>query len=422
MRRLIFHVDVNSAFLSWEAAKRVKEGGEDIRLIPSAIGGDREKRTGVILAKSIPAKKFGVKTGEPVGSALRKCPDLFLAEPDFRLYEQNSRAFIDICKDYAPVVEQVSIDECFLDMSGTERIYPDPYQIALTIKNTIRERLGFTVNVGISVNKLLAKMASDFEKPDKIHTLFPEEISQKLWPLPVGELYTVGAATAEKLNRERIMTIGDLANADVNRIKAILGIKPGQHIHDYANGIDDSPVLSEPEDAKGYSNSTTLSKDVVTSEGAYKILLALADSVAARMRMDGAKARCVSVSIRDNTFKTRSHQRSLKDATDVTNEIYHLCRQLFDELWDKKTPLRLLGVSLTDIDRTGGSQLSFFTDERREKQQKLDRAADAIRGRFGSGAIVRASTFDPDINVGRKHKAQADLKNTQSAHTEPHKK
>lgn len=414
MRRLIFHVDVNSAFLSWEAAKRVKEGGEDIRLIPSAIGGDREKRTGVILAKSIPAKKFGVKTGEPVGSALRKCPDLFLAKPDFRLYEQNSRAFIDICNEYAPVVEQVSIDECFLDMSGTERIYPDPYEIALTIKNSIRDRLGFTVNVGISVNKLLAKMASDFEKPDKIHTLFPEEISEKLWPLPVGELYTVGAATAEKLNRERIMTIGDLAGADVNRIKAILGIKPGQHIHNYANGIDDSPVLSEPEEAKGYSNSTTLSRDVVTSEGAYKILLALADSVAARMRMDGAKARCISVSIRDNTFKTRSHQRSLKDATDVTNEIYHLCRQLFDELWDKKTPLRLLGVALMDIDRTGGSQLSFFTDERKEKQQKLDRAADAIRGRFGSEAIVRASTYDPDINVGRKHKAQADLKNIQN--------
>ena len=422
MEKLIFHVDVNSAFLSWEAAKRVAAGEEDLRLIPSAIGGDREKRTGVILAKSIPAKKFGVKTGEPVGSALRKCPDLFLAKPDFRLYEQNSRAFIAICKEYAPVVEQVSIDECFLDMSGTERIYSDPYEIALTIKNAIRDRLGFTVNVGISVNKLLAKMASDFEKPDKIHTLFPEEIAKKLWPLPVGELYTVGAATAEKLNRARIMTIGDLANADVNRIKAILGLKPGQHIHNYANGIDDSPVLSEPEDAKGYSNSTTLSKDVVTSEGAYKILLALADSVAARMRMDGAKARCVSVSIRDNTFKTRSHQRSLKDATDVTNEIYDLCRQLFDELWDKKTPLRLLGVALTDIDRTGGSQLSFFTDERREKQQKLDRAADAIRGRFGSGAIVRASTFDPDINVGRKHKAQADLKNTQSAHTEPHKK
>lgn len=421
MSRLIFHVDVNSAFLSWEAAKRVKEGGEDIRLIPSAIGGDREKRTGVILAKSIPAKKFGVKTGEPVGMALRKCPELFLARPDFRLYEENSRAFIAICEEYAPVVEQVSIDECFLDMSGTERIYPDPYDIALTIKNTIRDRLGFTVNVGISVNKLLAKMASDFEKPDRIHTLFPNEIEDKLWPLPVGELYTVGAATAEKLKRERITTIGALANADVNRIKAILGTKQGQHIHNYANGIDDSPVLAEPEEAKGYSNSTTLSKDVVTSESAYKILLALADSVAARMRMDGAKAYCVVVTIRDNTFKTRSHQRSLKEATDVTNEIYALCRQLFDELWDKKTPLRLLGVALTDIDRTGGSQLSFFTDEQKERQQKLDRAADAIRGKFGSGALIRASTYDPDINVGKKHKAQADLKNIHSARPETHK-
>ena len=421
MNRLIFHVDVNSAFLSWEAAKRVKEGGEDIRLIPSAIGGDREKRTGVILAKSIPAKKFGVKTGEPVGMALRKCPELFLARPDFRLYEENSRAFIAICEEYAPVVEQVSIDECFLDMSGTERIYPDPYDIALTIKNTIRDRLGFTVNVGISVNKLLAKMASDFEKPDRIHTLFPNEIEDKLWPLPVGELYTVGAATAEKLKRERITTIGALANADVNRIKAILGAKQGQHIHNYANGIDDSPVLAEPEEAKGYSNSTTLSKDVVTSESAYKILLALADSVAARMRMDGAKAYCVVVTIRDNTFKTRSHQRSLKEATDVTNEIYALCRQLFDELWDKKTPLRLLGVALTDIDRTGGSQLSFFTDEQKERQQKLDRAADAIRGKFGSGALIRASTYDPDINVGKKHKAQADLKNIHSARPETHK-
>ncbi|MBQ3131821.1 MAG: DNA polymerase IV [Clostridia bacterium] len=415
MNRLVFHVDVNSAYLSWEAARRVKEGGEDIRLIPSAIGGDPQRRTGVILAKSIPAKKYGVKTGEPVGMALRKCPELFLAKPDFRLYEQNSRAFISICEEYAPVVEQVSIDECFLDMSGTQRIYPDPYHIAQTIKDTIRDRLGFTVNVGISVNKLLAKMASDFEKPDKIHTLFPNEIEEKMWPLPIGELYTVGASTAEKLKRERIMTIGDLAKADVNRIKAILGSKQGQHIHQYANGIDDTPVLTEPEEAKGYSNSTTLSKDVVTAESAYKILLALADSVAARMRMDNAKAYCVSVTIRDNAFKNHSHQRSLKEATDVTNEIYALCRQLFDELWDKKTPLRLLGVALTDIDRTGGSQLSFFEDPQKERQRKLDKAADAIRGRFGSGALIRASTYDPNINVGKKHKAQADLKSLEQA-------
>ena len=187
-QRLIFHVDVNSAFLSWEAARRVAAGEPDLRAIPSAIGGDRDKRTGIILAKSIPAKKFGVTTGEPVGMALRKCPQLVLAPPDFALYTRNSRAFIAICRRFAPVVEQVSIDECFLDMTGTHLLYPDPLAVAHQIKDAIFSELGFTVNVGISENKLLAKMASDFEKPDKVHTLFPAEIPQKLWPLPVGDL------------------------------------------------------------------------------------------------------------------------------------------------------------------------------------------------------------------------------------------
>ena len=190
MSRLIFHIDVNSAYLSWEAARRVANGESDLRLIPSAIGGDREKRTGVILAKSIPAKKCGVKTGEPVAMALRKCPDLVLALPDYRLYERSSKAFMDICRAYAPVVEKYSIDECFLDMSGTHRIYPDPVAIAHTIKDKIRDTLGFTVNVGIGENKILAKMASDFEKPDKVHTLYLHEVPQKLWPLPVRELFT----------------------------------------------------------------------------------------------------------------------------------------------------------------------------------------------------------------------------------------
>lgn len=167
MERLIFHVDVNSAYLSWEAARRVAAGESDIRLIPAAIGGDRDKRTGVILAKSIPAKKYGVQTGEPVAMALRKCPDLLLAKPDFTLYERNSRAFMDICRTFAPVVEKYSIDECFLDMTGTGAIYPDPIAAAHELKDTIRDTLGFTVNVGIGANKLLAKMASDFEKPDR---------------------------------------------------------------------------------------------------------------------------------------------------------------------------------------------------------------------------------------------------------------
>lgn len=406
MKRLIFHVDVNSAYLSWEAARRVAEGKGDIRLIPSAIGGDREKRTGVILAKSIPAKKLGIRTGEPVVLALRKCPNLLLAKPDFRLYEKSSRAIMDICRKYAPVVEKYSIDECFLDMSGTGGIYPDPIAIAAKIKNEIRETLNFTVNIGIGSNKLLAKMASDFEKPDKIHTLFPGEIEAKLWPLPVRELFTVGQATAERLNKANIFTIGDLAKAELRRVQSLVGEKAGRQIYDYANGIDRSPVLSRAEDAKGYSNSTTLEQDVKTTEAAYRILLALTDSVASRMRADGAKAFCISVTIRSNDFKDKSRQRKLGEPTDITSEIYDIAKKLFSELWDRRTPLRLLGVSLSQLTRDGYEQQSFFPNIERERGKKLDKAVDSIRSKFGTDMIVRGTVFQSGIEVGRKRKAQ----------------
>lgn len=408
MKRLIFHVDVNSAFLSWEAARRVSRGEDDLRLIPSAIGGDREKRTGVILAKSIPAKKYGIKTGEPVSMAMRKCPELYLAKPDFRLYERCSRAFMDICRKYAPVVEKFSIDECFLDMSGTGRIYPDPIKTAASIKDEIRDTLGFTVNIGVAENKLLAKMASDFEKPDRIHTLFPGEIEAKLWPLSVRELFSVGAATAERLERAYIRTIGDLARADVGYVQRLVGVKMGQHIHDYANGIDDSPVLAVSEEAKGYGNSTTLAEDVRTAAEAHRIILALADSTSARMRTDGVRARCVSVTIRSNDFRDRSHQCKLAEPTDITDEIYDVCRRLFSELWDGKTPLRLLGVSLSDLTREEATQISIFDgeDEERERARRRDKTVDEIRRSFGSDMIVRGSAYRSDISVGRKHKAQ----------------
>ena len=406
MSRLIFHVDVNSAYLSWEAARRVSLGEDDIRLIPSAIGGDRDKRTGVILAKSIPAKKFGIKTGEPVAMALRKCPDLFLARPDFRLYEASSKAFMDICREYAPVVEKYSIDECFLDMSGTHRIYPDPVAIAHKIKDKIRDTLGFTVNIGIGDCKILAKMASDLEKPDKVHTLYRHEIPAKMWPLPVRELFSVGASTAEKLERAKIRTIGDLANTPLDRVQKIVGIKLGKQIYDYANGIDDSPVLSAPEEAKGFSISTTLEEDVVTSEQAHKVLLALTDSVTARMRADNVKAYCVAVSIRSNDFKTRSHQRKLMDPTDISNEVYQLSKQLFAELWDGRTPLRLIGVALNDLTREETSQMSLFPDERKERSRKLDQAYDAINKKFGAATIQRGSNLQSDLSVGKKYQAQ----------------
>ena len=410
MSKLVFHIDVNSAFLSWEAARRVRLGEDDIRLIPSAIGGDREKRTGVILAKSIPAKNFGIKTGEPVAMALRKCPDLFLARPDFRLYEQCSRAFMDICREYTPVVEKYSIDECFLDMSGTHRLYPDPIAIAHTIKDQIRDTLGFTVNVGIGDNKILAKMASDFEKPDKVHTLYRHEIPRKMWPLPVRELFSVGASTAEKLERARIRTIGDLANTPLDRVQRIVGVKMGKQIHDFANGLDDAPVLSAHEEAKGYSISTTLEEDVVATEQAHKVLLALTDSVTARMRADSVKAYCVAVSIRSNDFKTRSHQRKLMDATDISKEVYQISKQLFSELWDGHTPLRLLGVALTDLTKEDSPQMSLFPDEKKERSRKLDKAYDAINQKFGAATIQRGSNLQSELKVGKKYQAQIEQK------------
>lgn len=410
MERLIFHVDVNSAYLSWEAARRVSKGEEDIRLIPAVIGGDREKRTGVVLAKSIPAKRFGIRTGEPIGMALRKCPDLYMAKPDFRLYEQCSKAFMDICREYAPVVEKYSIDECFLDMSGTHKLYPDPIAIAHTIKDKIRDELGFTVNVGIGNTKLLAKMASDFEKPDKVHTLFAKEIPQKMWPLPVRDLFTVGGATAEKLEKARIRTIGDLARTELSRVQRIVGVKQGQQIWNYANGIDPSPVLAAPEEAKGYSISTTLEEDVVTEQQAHNVLLALTDSVTARMRSDGVKAYCVAVSIRSNDFKTRSHQKKLMDATDISKEVYQVSKQLFGELWDGHTPLRLLGIALTDLTREDTPQMSLFPDENRDKARRLDKAYDAINSKFGAATITRGSNLQTGLDVGKKYRAQMEQK------------
>ncbi len=420
MKRIIFHIDVNSAYLSWESVRRVQAGQEDLRLVPAAIGGDREKRTGIILAKSIPAKKMGVKTGEPIGMALQKCPELILAKPDFRLYEENSRAFMEICRTYAPVLEKFSIDECFLDMSGTGFLYPDPVKLAHQIKDEIRDRLGFTVNVGVGSNKLLAKMASDFEKPDKVHTLFSEEIETKLWPLPVDDLFTVGRATAERLKSATIKTIGDLANTDQRQIQYLVGQKLGLTIHRFANGIDDSPVLDHPEDAKGYSNSITLEKDVRTMEEGKRILSSLADSVASRMRADRARGDCISVTIRGKDFKDHSHQCKLLQHTDITSEIYGAAQRLLTELWDQRTPLRLLGLSVTGITREEFVQLSLIPDARKDKERKIDQAMDSIRNKYGRATIKRGASLMTKQEVGKKHKAQMELDQKGSTKNENH--
>lgn len=406
MERLIFHIDVNSAFLSWEAVRRVKQGLPDLREIPACIGGDPRKRTGIVVAKSIPAKKYGIQTGEPMAMALRKCPQLTVVPGDFALFDQCSKAFKAICASYAPVMESFSIDEVFLDMTGTSLIYPDAVAIACEIKDKIYSELGFTVNVGISTNKLLAKMASDFEKPNKVHTLFPDEIPVKMWPLPVRDLLFLGKVSEKKLTEAGIRTIGDLAREREERVQSLLGEKAGHQLYRYARGIDDSPVRAQPEAAKGFSVETTFNDDIVSMEQIQPVLLEQCDVLATRMRRKGKKCTCISVMFRTLDFKNRSHQTKLENPTDVTDEIYKNARRLFTEFW-KGQPLRLIGVALTNLTEDSFEQLSLFEDTQdKERRQKLDAAMDAIRSKYGNSMITRASIMNSNSRIARKARAQ----------------
>ena len=396
MNSVIFHIDVNSAFLSWEAVYRIHHlgGNLDLRDIPSAVGGDVTKRHGIILAKSIPAKKYNIKTGESVPEALRKCPDLVLVPPNYNLYQKSSKAFMNILNEYGPTVEQYSIDEAFVDMTGTESLFGKPEIVANEIRERIYRELGFSVNIGISNNKVLAKMASDFKKPNLVHTLWQHEIKDKMWTLPASDLFFVGRATARKLNGLGIKTIGELAQTDLSIIKSHLG-KHGEVIWSFANGIDFSAVEPVPPPNKGYGNSTTISFDVTDSNTAKLVLLSLAETVSARLRDDNVKIKVISVGIRDYNLGYYSHQKKLKTATNITREIYESACQVFDEMWDK-VPIRHLGIHTSQVVTEETRQLSLFDDMDYEKLERLDRAVDDIRKRFGADSIVRASFIKAD--------------------------
>ncbi len=391
MNKIIFHIDVNSAFLSWEAVYRLahRGGKQDLRMTASAVGGDAALRHGIILAKSIPAKKYGVKTGEALWEAKMKCPGLILVPPDYGLYEKCSGAFMEILRDYSDVVEPYSIDEAFVDMSASCHLFGTPEETGRQIKERIYETLGFTVNVGISSNKLLAKMASDFQKPNRVHTLYPEEIREKMWPLPVSDLFFVGRATAKKLFSVGIRTTGELAAEDPKWLRGLLK-KHGEVIWGFANGVDSSPVLMEPEANKGYGNSTTTPADVTDVETADKVLLALSETVGARLRMDEVRAGVVSVGIRYWDLSYVSHQRRLYNATDLTVEICQAACKLFREMWNGQ-PVRHLGVHTADI--SGGERFrqgSLFDEIDYEKLSRLDKTIDDIRDCFGMDAVKRA--------------------------------
>ncbi len=392
--RVIFHVDANSAFLSWSAAYRVKVLGEteDLREVPSVVAGDKESRHSIILAKSGPAKKYGIRTGEPLFQALEKCPSLRIVEPDYPLYVEASRHFVAMLKEFSPAVQQYSIDEAWVDMTGTGRLWGSPRLAAEKIRQRINEELGFTVNIGISSNKLLAKMAGDFEKPNKVHTLFPEEMESKFWPLPVRDLFLVGAATERKLKMLGIYTIGDLARADVNILKKRLG-KHGETIWHFANGRNAEAVTPEPAENKGYGNSVTTAQDVITHEQGHQVLLSLCETVASRMRKDGKCGSCLSVHLRTNAFQHYSHQTMLTGTTNITTEIFEAACRVFDEAWDGVTPLRQLGVQMTRLAGEPYQQFDLFSGMspvQFERKLRLDETVDALRDKFGEDIIRRA--------------------------------
>lgn len=398
-RNIIFHIDVNSAFLSWEAVYRLYHlGGKvDLREKVSAVGGDMAMRHGIILAKSIPAKKFHIKTGETILEAKQKCPELILVPPNYGLYEKCSQAFMDILRQYSPAVEQYSIDEAFVDMTGTDKLWGDPVSAAVRMKNQIRDMLGFTVNVGISENKLLAKMASDFQKPDRVHTLWKEEIPDKMWPLPVSDLFFVGRATAKKLFNLGIHTIGELAHADPHLLKAHLK-KHGEVIWAFSRGMDVSVVQPEAPANKGYGNSTTIAFDVTDASTAKLVLLALAETVGTRLRAAKVRAEVIAVGIKTYDLSYANHQMTLQNATNITIEIHRCACQLFDELWDG-TPIRHLGIHTSRVkDGFNMRQLDMFDDTDYEKLERMDAAVDRIRRRYGIDSVKRAAFVGSPID------------------------
>lgn len=417
--RVIFHVDVNSAFLSWTAAYQVKVLGQmqDIREVPSVVAGDRKSRHSIILAKSTPAKKFGIQTGEPLFQALEKCPELIVVQPDYGLYVEASRHFVAMLRQYSPAVEQYSIDEAWVDMTGTERLWGKPRLAAEQMRRRIWEELGFTVNVGISSNKLLAKMAGDFEKPNKVHTLFPEEIESKFWPLPVRDLFLVGRATERKLNRLGIYTIADLAHADVRLLKKRLG-KHGETIWHFANGRNADAITPEPAENKGYGNSVTTSQDVTTHAEAHQVLLSLCETVAMRMRRDDKCGRCICVHLRTNAFQHFSHRAMLMGTTNITGQIFEAACRVFDEAWDGVTPLRQLGVQMTELSSEPYQQYDLFSGispAAYERKLRLDETVDALRDKFGEDAVRRAKF----VGSGSPHMAGGLSKDRRTGITKP---
>lgn len=390
--RLILHIDVNNAFLSWTAVLLLKKGyKQDIRKIPSIIGGSATERKGIVLAKSPVAKKMGIKTAETIYQAKKKCPNLQIFPPNHRWYYQQSKNMFEYLSQYSPLLEKFSIDECFLDMTGTNYLYKDYYQLALKIKEDIKTKFGFTVNIGIGNNKLCAKMASDFEKPDKVHTLLKNEIEQKLWPLDVGDLFMVGKRTKEELNKLNIYTIKDLAFANEKLLERHFK-NQAKHLKEAAWGIDNSKV--EPRSSKTTSISTTetLNYDYTDEEKLKDILFRQTEDVTRELRKQKQYAKTVAVIYKNKDFQSYSAQAKLNYPTNSTKEIYKLAIEIFEKSY-RKDAIRLIGVRLSDLSATKERQLTLFEEnsEEDEKEEEIQKTIDNINQKFGKSIVAPAS-------------------------------
>jgi len=397
MENIIFHVDVNSAYLSWNAAWDLQHGKTlDIRTVPSIVGGDPQSRHGIVLAKSIPSKKYGIKTGETLFSALMKCPELVIVPPRYSMYLKASDAMVEILREYSPLIERYSIDECFMDMRHLTK--ENAVDVAISLKNRIKEELGFTVNIGISTGKLLAKMASDLKKPDQVHTLYHDEVENKMWPLPVQEMFMVGSRTTEKLKKMNINTIGDLAKANPQFLHAKFK-KYGFMISCYARGIDSSTVKNEGTiEMKGMGNSTTLPFDFTDRISCHNVLLSIGETLVPRLRDAGKLVKTVSLHIRSSDFSSFSMQKTLPFASDSTSLLMATACELFDEIWDEE-PVRHLGISFSQLKDKDIEQLSLFKDSRAEKMNRMDQVIDMVRKNFGDDSIIRATFINSPVKA-----------------------
>ena len=381
------HIDVNSAFLSWSAIKLLNEGSKiDLRNEISVVSGREVSRHGIVVAASIPAKKIGIKSPMNLRDAKKIYKDVIVTLQDREFYKKCSNNMMRLIKYLFPKYEQFSIDECFVDYTDMKKLYGDEVKFAHKLKNEIYKRFGFTVNVGIGNNKLLAKMASDFEKTNKVHTLYSSEIKEKMWPLPISDLFMAGKSSVSKLKSLGIETIGDLANYDENKLIGILKSQ-GKMLYEYANGIDNSPVENKYDDRKGIGFSKTLEEDIEDKYRLYEELRHFSEKISKELKKRNLYARTIVVTLRYSSFKTYNHQLKFDNSTNLEDEIFDKSKEAFNKLWNLE-PVRLIGLRVTDMSNNNDIQLSLFDENNKViKEKEIDKLIDSINKEFGYGTV-----------------------------------